>query len=295
MNIKEICERVENGERICVYDEKEFEKHKNENGVFEIYCEIKQQIENAKVFAAEGSNISVKNCVVITSRDSKVQAVGQSSILSRSGTITSFDRCEVWATNLHCKVTAHNNSKIHSRNGIIIASDDTQVDATGNSMIRAWGRSQINAFHNSIVMIHDADAKVHLYDHAIARKCCDSENIFIHEPFFGHVYSQHVIAPKNFIVYKKLQHNKIATLCIPKGTHFQAEHGDKHRAEQAIVMAIEDRNGNPCEIGYSKYEYDFTYEVEKTIKPAKPYDTRLNECSSGIHFHLRKEEAMDYE
>ena len=44
----------------------------------------------------------------------------------------------------------------------------------------------------------------------------------------------------------------------------------------------------------SSYDKDFIYTVGKTIK-VKDFDTdRWNECSTGIHFFINRQEAINY-
>ena len=67
----------------------------------------------------------------------------------------------------------------------------------------------------------------------------------------------------------------------------------KCRTNKAKVISI---NGK-CEKGLkccSSYNYNFIYEVGKTLE-VKDFDLMYNvECSSGIHFFWTKEEAEDY-
>jgi hypothetical protein len=40
---------------------------------------------------------------------------------------------------------------------------------------------------------------------------------------------------------------------------------------------------------------DFTYKTGETVRPEKPFsDDWTDECASGIHFFITREEAVDY-
>lgn len=46
----------------------------------------------------------------------------------------------------------------------------------------------------------------------------------------------------------------------------------------------------------SNYDVDVVYEVGKIVKPKEKFDeNRWNECSSGIHFFITKEEAEQWQ
>ena len=45
-------------------------------------------------------------------------------------------------------------------------------------------------------------------------------------------------------------------------------------------------------VGNSLHDYEFTYELGKTLTPKQPFcEDRWQECASGIHFYLTREEA----
>ena len=47
-----------------------------------------------------------------------------------------------------------------------------------------------------------------------------------------------------------------------------------------------------AEEGRSKHDYTFVYRVGETVEPREPFDpNRWNECASGIHFFITREEA----
>ena len=44
----------------------------------------------------------------------------------------------------------------------------------------------------------------------------------------------------------------------------------------------------------SDYDFDFVYEVGKVIEVKGYDDNRWNECSTGIHFFITRDEAVMY-
>jgi hypothetical protein len=111
---------------------------------------------------------------------------------------------------------------------------------------------------------------------------------------------------KSLIVYKKLEHDAIATLRIPSGVartasllssspQMRAEGKfGKCRAERAFVVAIEDQEGKQISEGKSVHN-SFIYKVGKEVRPEQNYDPDIRiKCTSGIHFFMTKEEAKEY-
>jgi hypothetical protein len=82
-------------------------------------------------------------------------------------------------------------------------------------------------------------------------------------------------------------------LIIPKGTRFQSECGNKCRAECAKVIEIRDEHGKLHEMGISKRDPSFIYTVGEMVREPD-YDSNLMECSKGIHFFMREEDALAY-
>ena len=128
------------------------------------------------------------------------------------------------------------------------------------------------------------------------------------------------------IVYKQARHftkaqspchRCIVTLEIPKGTrvHLSSEHGRKRRAACAITKGIQYVPNNPgntainwgislkdfqanakdVECARSYYDLNYTYEVGKEQFPKYAFDEEYDvDCSSGIHFFDRIEDALAY-
>lgn len=100
-----------------------------------------------------------------------------------------------------------------------------------------------------------------------------------------------------FIGYKKLAGGYIATLQIPADAKRSSAFSKKCRCDKAKVIRIETVNGGKAAKGLypSCYDGNFMYEVGKTVTPKRKFDSnRFHECAAGIHFFMRKEDAINY-
>lgn len=71
----------------------------------------------------------------------------------------------------------------------------------------------------------------------------------------------------------------------------------KCRASKAKVLRIENLDGSVSDIQevYSYYDPDFVYKVGEVVE-VEDFDTnRWNECSTGIHHFMSRQEAVDYD
>jgi hypothetical protein len=102
-----------------------------------------------------------------------------------------------------------------------------------------------------------------------------------------HVVEMTNICPEGEIIgYKQLKGGVICTLKIPADSKRSNATTRKCRAEYVIVIEGE---------GFSRHDPNFKYEVGKTVRPTKPFcEDRFDECSSGIHFFLTRDEAVNY-
>lgn len=98
----------------------------------------------------------------------------------------------------------------------------------------------------------------------------------------------------SFTAWKKLYGGKIAKLLIPEDAKRSSATTNKCRASKAIVLSIENSEGVACSSGFSQYEPSFKYKVGDTLEIKDFDDDRWNECSTGIHFFINKEEAIRY-
>lgn len=92
----------------------------------------------------------------------------------------------------------------------------------------------------------------------------------------------------------------IAVLQIPASAKRSSANGNKCRCDKAKVIRFETIEGkkisNPeIYIFTSIHDLYFDYEVGKTVKPTSEFcEDRWNECSSGIHFFMNREDAVLY-
>ena len=93
----------------------------------------------------------------------------------------------------------------------------------------------------------------------------------------------------SFIAWKKCYENIIVKLFIPEDAKRSSATTYKCRASKAIVLDIEG-----AEIAYSAYNHYFTYEKGKIIEIDDFDENRWNECSTGIHFFMNKQLAINY-
>lgn len=103
-----------------------------------------------------------------------------------------------------------------------------------------------------------------------------------------------------FIAWKKavaFYDTYIVKLLIPEDARRSSATGRKCRADKAVVLSIEPIFGMPVipDEVYSRYDPSFAYKVGQTVV-VPDFDTdRFNECSTGIHFFIDRQEAIDYQ
>ena len=96
-----------------------------------------------------------------------------------------------------------------------------------------------------------------------------------------------------FIAWKKLADGRIAKLLIPEDALRSSAYGRKCRASKAVVLSIVDTSGTEVDEGHSQYDTEFIYRVGETVEVAVFDRDRWNECSTGIHFFITRQEAVD--
>jgi hypothetical protein len=98
------------------------------------------------------------------------------------------------------------------------------------------------------------------------------------------------ICPEGDLIgWKLCQGNILVKLLIPKEAKRNNATSRKCRAEYADVLEI-----IGADKAYSGHDSSFVYEVGKRVIPSAYDEDFLNECSSGIHFFITKEEAEAY-
>ena len=100
----------------------------------------------------------------------------------------------------------------------------------------------------------------------------------------------------SFIGYKKAYGDFIVELEILADAKRFSATSRKCRCDKAKVLRILDTNGN--ELGMhtvsSKYDGNFKYKVGEIVSVDDFDENRWNECSTGIHFFVNFQEAVNY-
>lgn len=99
--------------------------------------------------------------------------------------------------------------------------------------------------------------------------------------------------------FASLPFNCLVKLKIPEDAkRLSAGNDRKCRCNKAIVLDIQRMDGTsyPADtIAMSYFDQSFIYKVGETVTPVKPFDdNRWNDCSSGIHFYINRQDAVDY-
>ena len=98
-----------------------------------------------------------------------------------------------------------------------------------------------------------------------------------------------------FIGFKKAG-GKIVKLLIPEDAKRSSATSRKCRCSKAIVLSITNLDGSDegdkgVKSDHQKY---FIYKVGKTLEVKDFDENRWNECSTGIHFFITRDEAVNY-
>ena len=100
----------------------------------------------------------------------------------------------------------------------------------------------------------------------------------------------------SFIGFKKCRNDFIVKLEILSDSLRCSATGRKCRCSKAKVISITNLDGTNANtnVVISKRDPNFIYKVGETVD-VKNFDTnRWNECSTGIHFFITRQEAVDY-
>ena len=102
----------------------------------------------------------------------------------------------------------------------------------------------------------------------------------------------------SFIGWKKDGTGKlIIKLLIPEDAKRLSATGRKCRCDKAEVLAIENIDGtlSGATETYSQNDKYFVYKVGEMVTPKEAFcEDRWQECSSGIHFFINRQEAVEY-
>ena len=100
----------------------------------------------------------------------------------------------------------------------------------------------------------------------------------------------------SFVGYKKCRDNLIVELEIQEDALRSSSTTRKCRCSKAKVLSITNLDGSEANVEYavSKMDSGFLYKVGE-VSSVNDFDTnRWNECSTGIHFFMTREEAVEY-
>ena len=98
----------------------------------------------------------------------------------------------------------------------------------------------------------------------------------------------------SFIGYKK-SGDKIVELRIEEDSKRSSATSRKCRASKVTVLSITSIDGaEEFQKAENTGNYEFTYEVGKTYEVNNFDDNRWDECSTGIHFFITRDEAVKY-
>ena len=87
----------------------------------------------------------------------------------------------------------------------------------------------------------------------------------------------------------------IVQLEIPEDAKRLSATGRKCRCDKAKVIRITNIDGTEeYETAYSTYNTSFTYKVGETVSVDNFDENRWVECSTGIHFFINRQEAVNY-
>ena len=100
----------------------------------------------------------------------------------------------------------------------------------------------------------------------------------------------------SFIGYKKCRGGLIVELEIPEDALRSSATTRKCRCSKAKVLSITNLDGSATDISTacSKYDSTFTYKIGETVEVPNFDTNRWNGCSTGIHFFIGRQEAVEY-
>lgn len=98
-----------------------------------------------------------------------------------------------------------------------------------------------------------------------------------------------------FIGFKKAG-GKIVKLLIPEDAKRSSATSRKCRCSKATVLSITNLDGSDAGIESvpSDKTSNFVYKIGKTLEVKDFDEDRWNECSTGIHFFITRDEAVNY-
>ena len=87
----------------------------------------------------------------------------------------------------------------------------------------------------------------------------------------------------------------IVKLLIPEDAKRSSAMSEKCRCDKATVLEIQSLDGSEkYQAAYSGYRPDFIYTVGETVTVPDFDENRWAECSTGIHFFINRQSAVEY-
>ena len=101
----------------------------------------------------------------------------------------------------------------------------------------------------------------------------------------------------SFIGFKKTRNDLIVKLEIPADALRCSATGRKCRCSKAKVLSITTLDGSESDVIFAQSNHDdnFFYAVGETVEVSNFDPDRWNECSTGIHFFITRQEAVEYQ
>lgn len=101
----------------------------------------------------------------------------------------------------------------------------------------------------------------------------------------------------SFVGWKKCEDSLIVKLLIPDDAKRSSGASRKCRCDKATVLAIENIDGTQADVGtaVSQHDSNFIYRVGETVSVDDFDGIRWHECSTGIHFFVNRQEAVEYQ
>ena len=98
-----------------------------------------------------------------------------------------------------------------------------------------------------------------------------------------------------FTAFKKARGGLIIELLIPEDARRLSGTGWKCRCDKAVVIAITDASGEKSvNEALSIYDQNFVYRVGEAVSVSDFDENRWDECSTGIHFFINRQQAVEY-
>ena len=127
--------------------------------------------------------------------------------------------------------------------------------------------------------------------------CADLRGVNLNKALYNHQTSFFApICPEegSFIGYKKAN-DKIIKLLITEDAKRSSATTRKCRCSKAKVLSITNlKNTEEFSEVASKHDNNFIYRVGETVEVKEFDEDRWNECSTGIHFFITRDEAVMY-